>query len=734
MQYPLPIFTAVKPRRVISDKRTGFTEEIQSYHKKGIENLPPNQENESSQEPITKTYRDEVKMTFRESDEPSERDKLIQEIEEMVNQYDSSNEIRESFAFKKAKKWSFEKFANLPLQQLFFEDIAKNEAFQSLSTYRAQVAFILAEKNIKEANITNEHIGFFFNTSRQSIDKIKAKIMEDIKSPQPKICHRKMLINDTQMEQIKDKLKKWYEKFGAFSVDDAANVFSSVTEKYFLADTVRYYMRTYINDTFKPVTGIPQEENRVIDHSKEIDDFYDEMENLCKEIPAAFIFNLDEGGQQDYVDAKKQLVYVANDFIGDSIQIPFDRTQKRSTLIACISGDGGHLKPLLVVPRVTVDSEILHYGIVPERIIIRHQKHGFVDYETFKAYWKTIFAPSLIAKRLQFQYFGPSLLIMDGYGAHTISEVINPAKVLNLKIKIIPPHTSDQMQMCDLGIFSVQKSKMSHMKNKEGISKLSNQIIRIYNSYEQATVAPNVIQAFKRAGFVQEPRSINGKIITFLKVDRAEAKSVKHFIQMKIADPTAPSSSPKSERIKLDCPNCPFTVPESFYERSINNIVCFYENASSGEILPRPPVKRECKLCLCATVTIEPNEESVENEQLMHQKIKSWPYEKNKQNDNENECLTSTSIMQDVTPKKGFECSSFSSEQYDEETSMRRKLVDMVDYVKKNKAEEQMKIYETVVVPTTSYVNTDINEEERKAKIIENMNKITDLILEGKNP
>ena len=90
--------------------------------------------------------------------------------------------------------------------------------------------------------------------------------------------------------------------------------------------------------------------------------------------------------------------------------------------------------------------------------------------------------------------------------------------------------------------------------------------------------------------------------------------------------------------------------------------------------------------------------------------------------------------MQDVTPKKGFECSSFSSEQYDEETSMRRKLVDMVDYVKKNKAEEQMKIYETVVVPTTSYVNTDINEEERKAKIIENMNKITDLILEGKNP
>jgi hypothetical protein len=95
-------------------------------------------------------------------------------------------------------------------------------------------------------------------------------------------------------------------------------------------------------------------------------------------IPLAFIVNANESGFADHTDAGPETLVVPVDYPLDKMYIPTDHHIKRPTLIAASIADGTGLKPLMIVPRFTIEWEPYFWGYEVTKMIFKYQEHGFI--------------------------------------------------------------------------------------------------------------------------------------------------------------------------------------------------------------------------------------------------------------------------------------------------------------------------------------------------------------------
>ena len=143
-----------------------------------------------------------------------------------------------------------------------------------------------------------------------------------------------------------------------------------------------------------------------------------------------------------YVDTNAYLVIVGSDFPGKAISIPVKRESKRSSLIHCIAADGTALKPLLIIPRKTIDS-IANCNNV---LIKRSQEKGFANTELIKLWLKRIFFPEVARRKAEERnrssYNGHAVVILDGFSCHKKAlDEYNPDE-MGIKVVFLVPHSS----------------------------------------------------------------------------------------------------------------------------------------------------------------------------------------------------------------------------------------------------------------------------------------------------
>ena len=74
-------------------------------------------------------------------------------------------------------------------------------------------------------------------------------------------------------------------------------------------------------------------------------------------IPSALVFNLDESGFQGFVDSKNETVVVPRNVT--RAFHPFSRQEKCATFLLTVAADESALKPLVLIPRVTIEGDLL---------------------------------------------------------------------------------------------------------------------------------------------------------------------------------------------------------------------------------------------------------------------------------------------------------------------------------------------------------------------------------------
>ena len=278
----------------------------------------------------------------------------------------------------------------------------------------------------------------------------------------------------------------------------------------------------------------PMEEDRYGCKIDDIIDYYRILAETLAEIPCGFCFNLDESGIQRYVDARDTYLVVPENFPDEELAFPVYRAAKRITLLHCISTDGSYTKPLFVLPRKTVDSEVFSY-IDPNSCRFSTQEHGFLTAELFKYWLYSCFFPELDNKRATFQYYGPACLIMDGFKGHSkaFEEIKDVFDSHNVKVIFIPPHSSDQCQPLDLLGFNLLKliKNKSYISFEDGTSEQSREIIRIMNALESVSTSALITKAWHAAGiFKKNPQdfSLDKDIyIQYHSVDIEKAKKIR---------------------------------------------------------------------------------------------------------------------------------------------------------------------------------------------------------------
>ncbi|KAK8894503.1 hypothetical protein M9Y10_022937 [Tritrichomonas musculus] len=82
-------------------------------------------------------------------------------------------------------------------------------------------------------------------------------------------------------------------------------------QKSISAETIKNYL---LNSRFKIIIGRPMDENRADVKETDIDNYYSNIAENIDGTPASLVFNIDEAGEDDYVDTHSYNVIVQSDF------------------------------------------------------------------------------------------------------------------------------------------------------------------------------------------------------------------------------------------------------------------------------------------------------------------------------------------------------------------------------------------------------------------------------------
>jgi hypothetical protein len=272
-------------------------------------------------------------------------------------------------------------------------------------------------------------------------------------------------------------------------------------------DTFRHYLLRY--EKFKIVTGKPIESQRAELDLTKVKSWYNELKELIRTVPREFIFNMDESGCDEYVDSRNLSVIVPQEHEGKHADVPVHRQTKRATLTGCISADGSSLKPFIILPRETVDDEIFRVGYTPDKVVFFHHVHSFMTKRIFEQWMNMVFIPEIDSRRAQYNYFGPTILILDQFSGHNYETLSEHCRTHNIVFKFLIPHSSHLCQPLDLITFADLKRNFNNIRCNDCRSVQSNKIIRMMRAWQHSIAVDTIVSTFAAAGIVSQPACIN---------------------------------------------------------------------------------------------------------------------------------------------------------------------------------------------------------------------------------
>ena len=510
----------------------------------------------------------------------ADHDFIIQRPEHAISVYHSLMPAQVLTIPHEANLQQFVAFCNA------FEDQRVLDCF----TYREQCYNLLSilhddndeSDNIHKLkfNISLTLVGKCFSPPRDhsAITKQFIKYCKDLQRP-----GRPYVLSKEEVADIADKLSKMGSNYPTLT--DIANYIYDKFHKIPSKTTIYNIIHRDLINHFKLVKAHPKEENRMDVTLDEIKKFYKDLAKELEGVPVGFVFNLDETGEDEFVDAKDQYIVVPKDSNMDSYPINRGR---RITLLHCISTDGTSCKPLIVLPRKTIDNEI-YDELAPHSILFRHQISGFCTAELFMEWFVLNFMPYLIYKRVDCHYDGKAVIIMDGFKGHTaaMDPLDKYLKKLNIKIVYFPAHSSDQLQPLDLLGFNIQKNKSKQLLNNFHYSNQTNQILAIVYGLDYIRSTHIVIEAWKMMGIFHE-RISNLDTVQYHKVDMNQNHNIRDLpkppkdqqLQSQISrgkkyKPLPPNEIyPKRKEITIN------TQPrKEWTEETVNALIKAYEEA-----------------------------------------------------------------------------------------------------------------------------------------------------------
>ena len=399
-------------------------------------------------------------------------------------------------------------------------------AFTDCTSAREQIGRTYKQFRNTPYALSYSELAALFSLSKPRIGQIMDKWNKY--GEQPGQSGRPRLLNPDQWDRVVSFIDNRYKGHRPATIAAIRDFILREFDAPLSSDSIRSII-TYSREV-RAVHGERMESGRVDCPTDAIDAWFEKMrEVFVEQIPAEFVVNVDEvGAGGTELDRDVQCVVPAR-HLGDTVPLPNELKVDHATMMAAIAADGTALKPLIVVQRKTLDAELRAAGYTDDRILFAHSPTGYINTAIFLKWISEIYIPYLRGRRTMKQYDGTAVLILDGCSCHDRARVNTLLAGENVSVQYIPAHSSDQLQFLDLGIFAVMKSHMAYALTDAAFSAVTRHVMRMFNAWQMATTPVNVVNAFRRGGFVT---SWNKKVgMSFVEIDERYASKVRHFQQ-----------------------------------------------------------------------------------------------------------------------------------------------------------------------------------------------------------
>ena len=368
-----------------------------------------------------------------------------------------------------------------------FNDFLSSEEFRACTAFRDQIWYIYAHSD----GIPQHQVALFFNVNTQSVRNQLAYL-----TLTPKATGRPSVINDEVSALILEFIQARNNDNNPPTVNDVLNLMYETFHLDVLPDTLRKWINRETN--YRTASAQPIEEARLQVTTEAIVAYFEELSAAVDGMPPDLVINLDESGFQKFADARHNVVIVPKGT--DSAHYPVGRNEARSTFLAAVSASGNRLKPLVIIQRKTIEAELFMAGYTDDQVAIVHSENGYISAQIFNQYLAYIVIPYIQATKEARSYEGDAVLIMDGCSCHCTAESAALLDEAGVKVILLPSHSSDQTQPCDLGLFGNMKSAQSRVHAPKTASVQSQQIMRMVSAYHMTCHPLAVTSAFRRAG------------------------------------------------------------------------------------------------------------------------------------------------------------------------------------------------------------------------------------------
>lgn len=250
---------------------------------------------------------------------------------------------------------------------------------------------------------------------------------------------------------------------------------------------------------------------------EDINQYFDNLEESLKDVPASNIFNYDETNVTDDPGSRKRI-------FKQGVKYPERIMPHSKTLISLMfcGSANGVLLPIYTVYRAENMWTTWAEGGPPGSRYNR-TNHGWFDALTFCDWFKQLFLPH--AKLLD----GKKILIGDNLGSHFSPELVQLAQDNNINFVYLPPNATHVAQPLDVAVFGPIKKLWRHILTEWRSTSLTgaaglpkDQFPRLLSNlwdeaHKEGAISKNLQAGFKATGIVPLDRS---NVINKIKKDQ----------------------------------------------------------------------------------------------------------------------------------------------------------------------------------------------------------------------
>jgi hypothetical protein len=86
--------------------------------------------------------------------------------------------------------------------------------------------------------------------------------------------------------------------------------------------------------------------------------------------------------------------------------------------------------------------------------------------------------------------------MLDGCTCHSLTGLESKLKQNNISLIVIPPHSSNQTQRLDLGVFAAVKRYYMHALTVRTVSAQGSQVIRMFDAWIHGSIPRAIVNTF----------------------------------------------------------------------------------------------------------------------------------------------------------------------------------------------------------------------------------------------